>query len=323
MKKKLSVVASAYNESSNINQFVQRVFSALLQVQRIADFPVSYQLIIADNNSQDNTRNLILQMQDTYPHLVLIANKLNYGPEASVINALKYSVESDYIALICSDLQDPPEYLVEMFSTIISSDLSAVIAVKKTTSSPLPMRFVRRSYYSLLDFASRRSTVPPGFHGFGVYTSSTIKSAISIWCDVGLNLRQCLVYCSQPYSLFSYNQAARVGGTSTYNIVRYLSEALRAISQSDATSSRTALLFCFLGACLFLSVGIFIIGIRTFHIADYASGITTLILIVLFAFTIQSLLIGLLSRQIEMLRISTNNSNVNHNVYKSPSYSSF
>lgn len=95
MKKepKVSVIMAAYNSE----KFIEESINSILN-QSFKDF----ELIIINDKSKDNTRNIVEGMQKRDPRIILINNKKNGGPAKSRNNGLKIA-KGKYIAILDSD----------------------------------------------------------------------------------------------------------------------------------------------------------------------------------------------------------------------------
>lgn len=227
----LAFVSSAYNEADNVEELYQRcriVFEAL-QHEYAENIFLEFRFLVADNYSTDNTLEVLTQLGRKDPAVVALANRMNYGAEASSGNLLDQARNYDLTVLLCSDLQDPPEIAIEMVRNLLEHpELDAVLAVKKRSAGGLILRLARRICYQALGLSSRHPIVPSGFHGFGCYKQSVIEEAVGFWNNTDLNVRQCLTNACQLPMLIDYNHTVRMRGTSSYQGLGYWTEALRA-----------------------------------------------------------------------------------------------
>jgi len=302
----LAFVSSAYNEEKNLEELYIRCFKAYETVcsEFVGSGSIRFHFIVADNASEDNSVALMKQLCQKESAATLLINHKNYGPEASVANALRFAGGYDIIILLCSDLQDPPELAVTMTRHLLKqAGIDAVLAVKERSAGNKILRLARRCYYRVLGYSTRLQRVPSGFHGFGCYRREVIEEALRYWEKTDLNLRQCLANaCHSPMHI-SYQQADRVHGVSSYRGIGYWSEALRSLAAGDASASRLALLIG--------SGGMLIGGVAALLLvfnflrgdSGYSAGVPTVMALILLSFTLQMLMIGLLSRQIEALRL--------------------
>lgn len=95
MKCKLTVVTTTYNQEKFIEQCIKGVI--------IQKTNFNFQFIISDDNSTDNTKNIINEYQKQYPNLIKpIFREKNLGPMNNFINTLN-EVHTEYVALCDGD----------------------------------------------------------------------------------------------------------------------------------------------------------------------------------------------------------------------------
>ena len=148
-KKLISIVTPCYNEEENIDELYQRVASVM------ATLPYEYEHICIDNASTDGTVKRIKELAAQDKRVKLIVNARNFGHIKSPYYGMLQST-GDACVLIASDLQDPPEMIVE-FVKKWEEGYKTVLAVKPESEESSVMFFLRKSYYRLI---SKISDVP-------------------------------------------------------------------------------------------------------------------------------------------------------------------
>lgn len=106
----LSVVVPCYNESENIQHLYERVTAACRDA--VDD---SYEFILVDDGSRDDTWRLIEQLCDRDPHVTALNLSRNFGHQVALTAGL-YHTRGERIFILDADLQDPPELLGEMMA---------------------------------------------------------------------------------------------------------------------------------------------------------------------------------------------------------------
>jgi glycosyltransferase involved in cell wall biosynthesis len=200
---KLAFVSSAFNEEENLEELYRRCRAVHAQLAReFADrCDLRFCMLVADNGSEDGSLAVLEKLIQQDPAVVVLANRMNYGAEASAGNLIDQARAYDLVVCLCSDLQDPPEIATTMVRTLLERpDLDAVLAVKQRSQGGPLLRLARRTYYKALGLSSRRPMVPSGFHGFGCYRQAVLEEATRFWNSTDLNVRQCLDQACQPPS---------------------------------------------------------------------------------------------------------------------------
>jgi hypothetical protein len=304
---RLVFVTSCFNEEGNVRELHRRcraVYQRIREEVRGAE-RLAFAMLIADNCSQDNTLAVLEELVAEDPEVLVLANASNYGPEASVANALAQTREGDLVVPLASDLQDPPELALEMVERLLSEPgCDGVLAVKSRSSGSPVLRMCRDLYYIALGYSSRLRVVPRGFHGFGAYRETAVQEALGFWTVSGLNLRMCLTNGCQSSRLVSYRQPARRSGQSSYEVGAYCREALMALLAADSTASTLAFGLSGIGVISAGAIGLYLLLNWLAGNSRYEPGTPTVMALVLGSFAMQMLMVAVLSRQVEELRLA-------------------
>jgi len=121
----------------------------------MATLPYDYEHIFIDNASTDATVSKIKNIALQDKRVKLIVNARNFGHIRSPYYGLLQS-SGDACIVIASDLQDPPEMIVD-FIAKWEEGYKTVLAVKPESEESIVMSMVRKSYYK---FITRISEVP-------------------------------------------------------------------------------------------------------------------------------------------------------------------
>jgi polyisoprenyl-phosphate glycosyltransferase len=107
IKKLISVIIPAYNESDCVDELAARLVS-------LFDSENSYEweAIIVENGSTDNTWSLLADIHETDPGLKVIRLARNFGMDGGLTAGLEYA-RGEACVFMTADLQDPPEMISE------------------------------------------------------------------------------------------------------------------------------------------------------------------------------------------------------------------
>src|SRR5436190_10926182 len=106
---RLSVVAPCYNEEAGIAEFVWRTKSVC------AGLRCTYEIVLVNDGSRDRTLDHALAIAAGDPTVRVVNLLRNFGHQAAATAGLDLAT-GDVVALIDSDLQDPPEVIAEMIA---------------------------------------------------------------------------------------------------------------------------------------------------------------------------------------------------------------
>ncbi|MDK9709085.1 MAG: glycosyltransferase family 2 protein [Desulforhopalus sp.] len=104
---KLSIVATLYQSAPYIIQFYQRASAVARQLAN-----EDYEIILVNDGSPDNSLEMAAKLAESDFHMVVVDLSRNFGHHKAMMTGLSYA-KGELIALIDSDLEEEPEWLVE------------------------------------------------------------------------------------------------------------------------------------------------------------------------------------------------------------------
>lgn len=110
-RKKISLVAPFYNEERNVQPFLQQVQAALAPALETYDL----EIICVNDGSRDGTLQALKAARQQHPYVKVIDFSRNFGKEAAITAGLDFAT-GDAVIPIDSDLQHPPELILEMLT---------------------------------------------------------------------------------------------------------------------------------------------------------------------------------------------------------------
>ena len=111
---KLSLVIPTYNEGDNIVDIIAQLVNLLDH-----SLDGQYKLIVVDDNSPDCTWKLALELTPAYPQLKVMRRTQERGLSSAVIRGWQIA-QGQVLGVIDTDLQHPPEVLLQLFDKIQS-----------------------------------------------------------------------------------------------------------------------------------------------------------------------------------------------------------
>jgi dolichol-phosphate mannosyltransferase len=109
---KLSIVIPAYNEEKNVGR-------TLAELQRVVgkERGIPYEIIVVNDNSTDDTENMIRSMMTENSHLRIV-NRVSPGGFGRAIRAGLEAVRGDVVVICMADLSDDPHDVVAYYDKI-------------------------------------------------------------------------------------------------------------------------------------------------------------------------------------------------------------
>lgn len=120
---KLSVVIPAYNEEESLPETLITLYNTLSREK------INHEIFVTNDNSKDNTLQVLQALQQQIPTLVY---ETNYGPNGFGY-AVRYGLErfsGDYVAVMMADLSDDPEDLVKFYRKALEGDYDCVFGTR-------------------------------------------------------------------------------------------------------------------------------------------------------------------------------------------------
>lgn len=297
--KKLLIVSSAYNEEGNIEEFVNQIKINYEIFKKNNNINLNLELIIANNNSSDNTLKKLIELKKQYSFLRVFDNNFNYGVDVSILNIFKRN-KGDFNLILCSDLEDPPELAFKMLEELIlNKEIDACIGCKIDSKLSI-LNIFRRIYYILTSF-STRTIMAMGFHGFGVYRSQVINNSIIYSKAAYPDIRKSLLWSMMNFKKYKYIKRLRNNGVSSYSFLKYFQEGINQLINSPSISSRISIRVAFMAIILLIILMIFFFINYFTKIFIFPGGITTILLITLFSSSLNYFLFALNAKQIEKI----------------------
>ena len=130
----ISVVVPLYNEEESLPELVA-------WIDRVAqNNKLSYEVIMVDDGSSDNSWAVVEQLKERYPAIKGIRFARNYGKSAALYCGLE-KAEGEVVFTMDADLQDSPDEIPEMRRMILEDGYDLVSGWKKKRYDPAGKRF--------------------------------------------------------------------------------------------------------------------------------------------------------------------------------------
>ncbi|MDE5418859.1 glycosyltransferase [Labilibaculum sp. DW002] len=138
----ISVVVPLYNEDESLPEL-------LAWIDRIMQkHSFTYEAILVDDGSKDNSWDIINQLQTTYPAVRGIKFRRNYGKSAALFCGFE-AAKGDVVITMDADLQDSPDEIPELYRMVKEENYDIVSGWKQKRYDPItktiPSKFFNRT----------------------------------------------------------------------------------------------------------------------------------------------------------------------------------
>ena len=301
MKKKnlLSVIVSCYNEEKALPFFYEEVCKVLNTISQI-----DYELIFIDDDSKDNTLNIIKAYSRLDKNVKFISFSRNVGKEAAMLAGLEYS-NGDYVTLMDADLQDPPSLLPKMYEILQKEDYDMVGTRRITRKGEPRIRsFFARKFYRIINKMSRIEMVD-GARDFRFMKRKVVDAILSMK-EYNRYSKGIFSFVGFKTKWLEYENIERVAGKtkwSFWKLFKYAIEGIVGFSTFPLVlSALIGLLFCLLAFIM-----IIVIIVKTLIFGDPVSGWPSTICIIFFIGGIQLFVMGIIGQYLSKTYLETKN----------------
>jgi len=227
----LSVVAPAYDEAAILPAFIERAVAVLEQTG------VSWELVLVDDGSRDQTWQVIAGASDQDPRIHGVRLARNFGHQLALTAGLA-AADGDAVVTLDSDLQHPPEIIPALLATArrgydvvyaVRSDVDTAGALKRGTA--------RAFYWTLNRLTSLE--LPEGAADFR-YMSRRVVNVLLAMPERHRFLRGMTRWAGFQQTFIPYERAGREAGSSKYGIGKMILLAWDAVTSFSAIPLRLA-----------------------------------------------------------------------------------
>lgn len=288
--KKVSLVIACYNEEGNISPLLAQIENIFVTQLKQYD----YEIICVDNDSTDETRNIIREICKSNKKVKAIFNVHNFGSIRSSAYGLLQAT-GDCVIKMCADFQDPPELVVD-FVQEWENGYKMVLAIKNASEESKFMSTIRNLYYKIINKITDINHID-NFVGYGLYDRKFIEVLRSL-NDPMPYIRGIIAELGYKYKPIYYNQPKRRSGKSKFNCYRLYDYAMLGITSYSKVPLRIATFLGIIVAFVSFIIGIFYLVLKLTNWNSFTVGMAPVTIGVFFFGAVQLLFIGLLGEYI-------------------------
>ena len=292
MKKTITILTPTYNEIDNIDELYSRISKVIVKNPNY-----KFEHLFIDNASNDGSIDKIKEIAKKNKKVKLIVNARNFGPEASIMHAMK-QIQTDACIYIVSDLQDPPELIPDLIKKW-EEGFKIVGLVKTESEESKFIYFLRQLYYRLL---TKISTTPPieNFSGSGLIDREAIKILKDINDPVPF-IRGLLVEIGLPMAIVYFKQPIRKKGVSSYNFLTLYQAAIEGITNHSKVPIKIMSIFGFVLSFLSFILAMTYLILKIFFWDTFEIGMASLLIGLFFFGSIQMFFLGIIGEYISII----------------------
>ncbi len=283
-RRKLSAVIACYRDAPAVPIMWKRLTDVFQKLD------VEYEIIFVNDRSPDNAAEVLAALAAQDKHVVVINHTRNFGSQNAFSSGMKIAT-GDAVILLDGDLQDPPE-LIEQFYAKWLENYNVVYGVRVKREATPFLRISYRLFYRLFRFTSY-IPIPLNAGDFSLMDRQVVDILNSL-PENNRFLRGLRSWVGLRQVGVPYVRPERMFGRTTNSFFRNLGWARKAIisfSYKPLDLINLLAFFTFVLSVFGIAAELLL---RIFNPTATPSGLTTVIILVLFMGAIQLLCLGII-----------------------------
>ncbi|MFA9375931.1 MAG: glycosyltransferase family 2 protein [Lachnotalea sp.] len=288
----LSIIVPCYNEEQVLELFHKRITEIFVEMKAMYQ-DLDFQLLFINDGSKDNTLNLIKELAQKDKYVDYVSFSRNFGKEAAMYAGLQ-NASGDYIAVMDADLQDPPEFLIEMYKELLNGTADCVAAKRETRKGePIIRSFFARMFYRGINKISKTEIVD-GARDFRLMTKQMVEAILEM-SEYNRFSKGIFGWVGFETKWIGYKNVERAAGTTKWSFWKLLIYALDGIIAFSTAplifATIVGLLFCLIALIM-----IVVIIVKTLVLGDPVAGYPSMICFILLLGGIQLFCMGIIGQ---------------------------
>lgn len=286
-----SVVAPIFNEIGNLPEFYRRVKESLDQTGE------PWELLLVDDGSTDGSTEKIRALAEDDERIKPVIFARNFGHQLAVTAGMDYA-NGQAVVIIDSDLQDPPEVILEMIAKW-REGYEVVYAVRSEREGETWFKLFTASLFYRLIYRITDVNIPMDTGDFRLLDHKVV-AVMRQMRERHRFLRGMSVWVGFKQTGVQYKRAARFSGKTKYPLKKMLKFASDAITSFSYFPLQLATYLGFFAAGLSILAIPVVIALRVMGSETFLGQASTLIA-VLFLGGVQLISLGILGEYIGRL----------------------
>ena len=278
MSKLISIIAPVYNEEKNIENFYNEVLKSVKLIKNI-----DYEFVFINDWSKDCSLVKLEKLAVNDKNVKILNFSRNFWHEIA-LKAWVDNVSWDYVIIMDSDLQDPPELIVNMFNKILEwNDL--VYAKRKSRKDWVFKDFTAFCFYRILNLLSN-TNIPKDTGNFRIFNKKVLNEFKKLR-EQSRFTRGLFAWLWFKVSFVEFDRKDRLHWKTNYSFFDMIKLSFDWIFSFSIAPLRVASILWFIMSIFWFFWIISIIYVKFFTNITYAAWTATIMVLVLLIWWIQ------------------------------------
>ena len=283
----LSLVVPVFNERETLPAFYERTTAAL------HGCCPSYEIVFVDDGSQDGSLDELRRLASTDSHVRVVSFSRNFGHQTAVSAGMNYA-SGEAVAVIDSDLQDPPELIAPLLARW-RDGYQVVYAIRRTRRENVLKRAAYRVFYRLLRSLSYVD-MPLDAGDFAIMDRRVVD-LLNDMPERNRFVRGIRAWVGFKQTGIEYDRDPRFAGESKYPLTKLLRLAYDGVVSYSFVPLRLVTQLGFLISLVAFALIVYLLTLRIFS-GQLMMGWTSTIVVILFLGGVQLVSLGILGEYV-------------------------
>lgn len=292
---KLSIIIPIYNESKIISELHQRLIKTIdLMKIELGILANELEIVFVNDGSKDDSLRQLIVLTQTNDHYKVINFSRNFGHQKAVTAGIDISV-GGHVVLIDADLQDPPEFIIDLYKKQQEGfDVVYAIRTKRKGESYFKMT-TAKIFYRLL-FKMTDINIPLDAGDFRIMRRNVVD-VLKKMPETHRFIRGMVSWVGFKQIGIEYERQERFAGETKYPFKKMIVFAIDALTSFSTAPLKLATYFGFF-VSLFGLLGIVWVLYTKYFTTNNITGWSSLMVTVLFMGGVQLLTLGIIGQYI-------------------------
>lgn len=295
---KLSIIIPCKNEEGNLLKLNEKIKETLKDIK--------YEAIFIDDGSTDKTIDELHELYEKdMQHVKVISFSRNFKKEAAMLAGLEHA-KGEYTCIIDADLQQNPKYLLEMYDYLEENkdyDVVGMVMKERTTESGF-MKFCKNMFYKKMNDLCDLN-IENAASDFRMFRTNVREAMISLG-EKNRFTKGIFAWIGFKTKFLPYEVEPRNNGKSSFGFVSSLKYAMTGIMAFSYKPLKLAIklgILALLAALIYLIV----VLVQVLALGYEMNAVYALIILVLFLFGIQFILLGVIGTYLGLINDEAKN----------------
>jgi dolichol-phosphate mannosyltransferase len=293
-----------YNEEEIVWEFTKRVLNLFdILNKKVNMTREDFEVIFVNDGSKDNTLKNLKSICDNEYNFSVINLSRNHGHQLAITAGIDVA-KGDAIAVIDGDLQDPPEFIADMYMKFLDG-FDVIYAVrKKRDGESLFKLLTAKMFYRTLKKLTNVS-IPVDTGDFRII-SRRVANLLGDMKERDRFIRGMVSWVGFGQIGLEYDRQERFAGSTKYPLSKMLKLAFDGITSFSSIPLKLASYMGFATAFLGFLYSLYVIYLKLFT-NDTITGWSSIMIVVLILGGIQLITIGIIGEYIARINDQSKN----------------